>query len=104
VYTGVLQKDCTEEQIMSAKKTVQVITEVDGQKYVSEFGGTSVIALTHEADGEGCRIEGRSLCDSHAMMHFVEILFKELSVKDRILILLKLNLELSNKSGGKQHE
>lgn len=27
MYTGVLQKDCTEEQIFAAKKTVQVIND-----------------------------------------------------------------------------
>lgn len=104
MFTGVLSKDCSEEQILSAKKTVQVITEVNGQQYVSEFDGTGVIALTHKDDGKGCRIEGCSLCDSHAMMHFIEILFKKLAVEDRILLLLKLNLDLSKKSGGKQHD
>lgn len=97
MYTGVLTQDFTKEQIMSAKKTVHVITEVDGQKYVSEFGGTSVIALTHKVEGTECCIEGCTLCDSHAMMHFIETLFKELSARDRILLLLELSSELENK-------
>ncbi len=100
MYTGVLTHDFTKEQIMSAKKTVHVITEVDGQKYVSEFGGTSVIALTHKDEGTECCIEGCTLCDSHAMMHFIETLFKDLRIEDQLFILFKLSSELG-KPGGK---
>lgn len=99
MYTGVLQKDCTEEQIFAAKKTVQVVTEINGHQYVSEFSGTSITALIHKDEGTGCRIEGCSLCDSHAMVHFVETLFKDLPVEIQMFLLLKLSSDM--KTGGK---
>jgi hypothetical protein len=101
VFTGVLKDDCTEEQIVSAKKTVQVITEINGHRYVSEFEGTGVVALTHKDDGTACCVEGSTLCNSHAAMHFVDILFKQLPVEDRMVLLLKLSLELGNRGGKK---
>ena len=97
MFTGVLSKDCTKEQILSAKKTVQVITEVNGRQYISEFDGTGIIALTHKEDEKGCHVGGCSLCDSHAMMHFIELLFKDLSVNAQMLLLFKLSVELRNK-------
>ncbi|HWR06163.1 hypothetical protein [Sporomusa sp.] len=101
MFTGVLKDDCTEDQIMSAKKTVQVITEVNGHRYVSEFDGTGVVALTHKTDGIGCCVEGSTLCDSHAMTHFIDTLFKQLSVDNRMVLLLKLSFELGNRGGKK---
>lgn len=44
-YTGELEKDITDEQHREAKKTIQIITEFNGHKYVQELDGTQGFAV-----------------------------------------------------------
>ena len=100
MFTGVLEDDCTKGQIMSAKKTVKVIAEVNGHRYVSEYEGTDVVALTYKTVEGGRRVEGRTICNKHTMTHFIDTLFEQLPVRDQLSLLLRLTLKLAENPKG----
>lgn len=84
VNTGVLEKNTTEEQIMAAKKTVKVVTEIDGHKYVESFDGTKGLAVFVD-NGKG--IEGAIKANGLALANFASTLLEKLPVELCLMIL-----------------
>jgi len=74
-YTGVLEQDATTEQIKTAKKTVQIITEFDGQKYVDEFDGTKGLTVL---TGNETHCTGKIVASPDRLLHFIDTLLDSL--------------------------
>lgn len=60
--TGELEKDATEEQIVTAKKTIKIITEFNGQQYVRELDGTQgLVVLVEKGNGIEMALMARNI-------------------------------------------
>jgi hypothetical protein len=83
-YTGVLEKDATKEQIMAAKKTVQIVVEVNGQSYVETFDGTKGLLILVN---NGACCNGKSIAELPTMVHFTDALLRILPKREALLVM-----------------
>ena len=74
-YTGVLEKDATREQILAAKKTVQIVTEINGQKYIESFDGTKGLAVLVDT---GAYTEGEMTAGAQSLLNFIDTLLDKI--------------------------
>ncbi|EGO63583.1 hypothetical protein [Acetonema longum] len=90
-YTGVLEKDATKEEIAKAKKTVQVIIEIDGRKYVTSHDGTTALVVMATSGIQGT---GTVSGDEKQLFIIVNKILDQLPQELLTLILAKRVLQL----------
>lgn len=86
MYTGVLEQDATEEQIMMAKKTVQIVTEVNGHKYIEAFDGTKGLSVLVDT---GEVTLGAQYANRESVVNFVNTLMRDMPRELCLMLLIK---------------
>jgi len=91
---GELLERFGEEKIRAAKKTISVITEIDGEKYVEVFDGTGgFIVVSMEGDA----VDIRSSCDMAVMAQAAHMLVQQVREFDPTILSLLAMKDIADK-------
>jgi len=93
MYTGVLVADLTDEEMKKAKKTVQIIVEHNGQKWVESYDGTKSLAVAVTDHESTTGVMNGLGGDCVAM---IESLIEELPVHGLIILHMALTKRLKD--------
>ncbi|SMC64147.1 hypothetical protein [Sporomusa malonica] len=96
MYTGVLEKDATQKQIGDAKKTVQVVIEVNDHKYVESFDGTNGLVVMVDTETAS---QGRVFAGARSMFFIIDALLDDMP--DDVVVALLAKRIANSKPGDK---
>lgn len=74
----------TAEQIMAAKKTITIATEIEGETHSESFDGTKGLAVLYQQDDLTI---SRLMCDHVALAKFATSLLEDIFKNDPIMLL-----------------